>query len=118
MPSKDLTDLVFGVVLHQEHVDDGDLVDESVTLKLLSHARADDRDGEGDRVHGLDLRRLERPRGGPSSAIALPWEMAPPSRFALNWNGGNAQLGPILGTPPGLVASRRPNWPLFARTHS
>lgn len=52
------TDLVLGIVLHEQDVDDGQLVYESVALKLLPHARADHGDGEWDRVHGLDLGRL------------------------------------------------------------
>lgn len=50
--------LVLGVVLQEKDVDDGDLVDESVLLELLSHPRPNRRDGHGDVVHPLDVGRL------------------------------------------------------------
>lgn len=53
------TDLVLGVILHKQHIDDAELIHEPVALELLAHARADRRDREGDRVHGLDLGSLD-----------------------------------------------------------
>lgn len=51
--------LVFRVALEKQYVDDRQLVDESVSLKLLPDSRPDDRHREGDVVHGLDLGCLE-----------------------------------------------------------
>lgn len=51
--------LVVGGALEKKDIDHGQLVDESVALKLLPHAGPDGCDGEGDRVHGLDLGRLK-----------------------------------------------------------
>ena len=56
---RDRTDLVLGVILHKQHIDDAELIHEAVALELLAHARADRRDREGDRVHGLDLGSLD-----------------------------------------------------------
>lgn len=53
-----MTDLVLGVVLHDEDINDGKLVHVSVSLELLSHPRSNNRDGERNGVHGLDLGRL------------------------------------------------------------
>ena len=52
------TDLLLGVILHEQHIDNAELIHEPVALELLAHARADRRDREGDRVHGLDLGSL------------------------------------------------------------
>lgn len=70
--------LVVGIVLQKEHIDNGELVDESVTLELLSDAGADGGDGLGDRVHGLDLRRLGKSTTVSNcpllyNNIPLPW---------------------------------------------
>ena len=45
--------------LEQQDIDDGNLVDKSVALKLLSYSCADRGNGHGDVVHGLDLGSLE-----------------------------------------------------------
>lgn len=50
--------LIFGVALEQENVHHGELVGESVALKLLTYPGAEDGHGQGDVVHRLDLRRL------------------------------------------------------------
>ena len=51
-----------------EDVNRRELVDESIALKLLTDAGSDGRDGEGDRVHGLDLRGLDEQKT-PESAL-------------------------------------------------
>lgn len=47
--------LVVGMALCEQNIHHGQLVNEAVALKFLSDARANDRDGEGYRVHGLHL---------------------------------------------------------------
>jgi len=51
--------LVFCVRLEKKHIDDWELRDESVLLKLLPYPGAEGRDGQRDVVHGLDLGCLE-----------------------------------------------------------
>lgn len=51
--------LIVGMAPEDEDVHRRELVDESVALKLLPDASSDGGDGEGDRVHGLDLGGLD-----------------------------------------------------------
>jgi hypothetical protein len=50
-----VTNLVVGVASEDENIDDGELVDEAVALKLLPYAGADRGNWLGDGVHRLDL---------------------------------------------------------------
>lgn len=50
--------LIVGMALRDQNIHHVQLVNEAVALELLSDTRANDRDGEGNRVHGLHLRRL------------------------------------------------------------
>jgi len=50
--------LVFGIVLHNEDVDNGELVDKPVPLKLLTHPGSESGYRKRDIVHGSDLGSL------------------------------------------------------------
>lgn len=62
MPQDQIAYLVVSSAMEKKEVDGRKLVDISVALKLLPDAGPDSRDGVGDRVHCLDLGRLESTR--------------------------------------------------------
>jgi hypothetical protein len=58
-----MSNLVFLVRVEQKDVDGLQLLDVTVSFKLLSHLCANGRDGHVERVHLLDLGGLEGIRG-------------------------------------------------------
>lgn len=112
------TDLVLGIVLHDENIHDGQLVHVSVSLELLSHPCSNDRNGERDGVHGLDLGRLVRVYVS-TRIIALPVHEPSPEVCArkapppgIGHSLLDVQLESILGMPKALVAAHQPSWQL------
>lgn len=58
MIDSSLSYLVFRIALEEKHVHHGQLVNITVSLKLLPHSRSDHGDWQRHIVHGLDLGRL------------------------------------------------------------
>lgn len=53
-----MTDLELGVALVEQNINDAQLADVAVLLKLLADLGTDNGNGHVQRVHGLDLRGL------------------------------------------------------------
>lgn len=85
-----------------------------MALELLSHSCADDGDWEGNRVHRLDFRCLENNMYKPLSYKVTTLCFVPAvDRYEAFAPGRSVPLVSILDKPPGLVALRRSNWPLW-----
>jgi hypothetical protein len=72
------------VAVEKQHVDRLDLVDVAVSLKLLAHLGAERRDGQVQRVHGLDLGSLSCVVSI-ACAAALRMRPLPPPPLHLNF---------------------------------
>lgn len=98
-----VTHLEFLVRVEQQNICRLDLVDISVSLKLLSHFCSEGRDGEVEGVHVLDFWCLEFPGYQP---VIL----------SFSWTGGLVGKDVRLATSPdrtlGLAIWHRPNWRL------
>jgi len=64
--------LVIRITLEQQDIHHGELVRESVPLKLLSHPRTNGRNGQGNVVHFLDLGGLKQQGDTLLAAITGP----------------------------------------------
>jgi hypothetical protein len=106
--ARGLTHLVLRIVLCEKDVDDRELVHVSVTLKLLPHPCSDDGDGEGNRVHGLDLGGLLKVRRSATTLIPHPlssgYTSSPPQCMFFSSLGDNG----TYSSNPFSVSSEHP----------